>query len=430
MSRPEALVALTREAIDKMKNSPAGGGDLMFAYSRADDIYVASAVESVNGNVLPITDRRAYGALARADEHVRGQWLRRVSLNAHLAHFDMSRRPGSALSLAAFQHLIADVRSPRGVTYPLVTQVHDVPTELRQIGIPTVAGWSVDDHGASPLALAIEPDTSGIHRLARQWPVADLQGCRVLVVGVGSIGSALVESLAAYGVGTLDLVDPDRLLWHNTVRHVLGPESVGRAKVSALSDRINERWPDTRAVGHTLDAVEDAHYLRPLLNGVDLVVCAADGIAPRRAVSHLARRANVPAVLACVLDDGAVGEVLRLRPGPRYGCLMCQRHALEERGAIDAEGDRELDYGTGLFHKPMTAVGPDLRLVADLAAKSTVATLLEALGHGDQRLPGEHAVVALRTGNELAPPFDPPTLGMVSWRPAYPPRPGCWTCDP
>ncbi|MBM7497343.1 HesA/MoeB/ThiF family protein [Oerskovia paurometabola] len=420
---------LTREAIDKMANSRAGGGDLFFTHSQADDIYVASAVESVNGNVLPVTDLRSYSALARTGGRVLGQWLRCVPLDLHLGHFDLSRRPGSLFSLAAFQRIVPGVRDPRGHAYPLVTQVEDVPTELKLVGVPTYAGWSVDDEGAAPLAIAIEPELSGISRLALQWPVADLQECRVVLVGVGSIGGSVAESLAAYGVGRIDLVDPDRLLWHNTVRHLLGPESVGRTKVSALAERINDRWPDTRAVGHTLDAVEEAHYLRPLLDGADIVVCAADGIAPRRAVSHLARAARVPAVLACVLDDGGVGEVLRLRPGPRHGCLMCQRRALEEQGAIDAEGDQELDYGTGLLHKPMTAVGPDLRLVADLAAKSAAATLLEARGHGDQRLPGEHAVLALRSGNELAAPFDAPALGMVTWYPAHPPLPGCWTCE-
>ncbi|MBF0688599.1 MAG: ThiF family adenylyltransferase [Cellulomonas sp.] len=430
MARPRALVALTREAIEKMANSPVAGGDLTFTHSSADDIYVASAVESVNGNLLPVTDLRAFSALARADRSVRGQWLRDVPLDVHLAHFDMSRRPGSALPLAIFQEVVDGTRAPRGNAYPLVTQVANVPKELADVGVPTYAGWSVDDVGAQPLAVEIEPEVTGIGRLALQWPVADLQARRVVLAGAGSIGGAVGETLAAYGVGRIDLVDPDRLLWHNTVRHVLGPQSVGRTKVSALAEHINARWPQTRAVGHTLDVVEEAHHLRPLLEGADLVVCAADGIAPRRAVSHLARRAHLPAVLVCVLDDGGVGEVLRLRPGRRHGCLMCQRQALAEQGAIDAEGDQELDYGTGVLHKPMTAVGPDLRLVADFAAKIAVATLLEASGHGDQRLPGEHAVLALRTGNDLAAPYDPPTLGMVHWHPAHPPRQGCWSCEP
>jgi hypothetical protein len=44
----------------------------------------------------------------------------------------------------------------------------------------------------------------------------------------------------------------------------------------------------------------------------------------------------------------------------------------------------------------MTAVPTDLALVADLAVKATLATLLRSRGHGGQLLAGDHAVVALR----------------------------------
>jgi tRNA A37 threonylcarbamoyladenosine dehydratase len=39
-----------------------------------------------------------------------------------------------------------------------------------------------------------------------------------VMVGMGSIGAAAFHALAAYGVGQLILVDPDRLRWHNLVR--------------------------------------------------------------------------------------------------------------------------------------------------------------------------------------------------------------------
>jgi hypothetical protein len=262
-----------------------------------------------------------------------------------------------------------------------------------------------------------------------QWPVEQLRGARVVIVGLGSIGGIVAQSLAASGVGNLELVDPDRFLWHNLVRHILGPDDVGRMKVSALKERIENRWPTTSVVAHPLDVVRDAHLIRPLFAHADLIVCAADGIAPRRTVSHLARQTGRTAVLTCVLDDGAVGEVLRLRPGSRFGCLMCQRRALEAAGALDAEADQELDYGTGLVHKPMTAVGPDLWLVAELAAKASISTLLEALGYAEHQLPGEQAVLALRTGNDLASPFNVSHTGKVAWYPATGPLPGCWTCE-
>jgi hypothetical protein len=76
----------------------------------------------------------------------------------------------------------------------------------------------------------------------------------------------------------------------------------------------------------------------------------------------------------------------------------------------------------------MTAVGGDLALVGEFAAKAAVATLLEAHGYHDQRLPGEHAVLGLRPVPGLSPPFDVTRAGEVRWSPVGPPRPTCPTC--
>ncbi|GGT17376.1 hypothetical protein GCM10010176_072520 [Nonomuraea spiralis] len=73
----------------------------------------------------------------------------------------------------------------------------------------------------------------------------------------------------------------------------------------------------------------------------------ADGVAPRRATSHLARRAGTPAILACVLADGGIGEVIRLRPWPDHGCLLCRRQALADEGTLDPGPVLEAGYGMG-----------------------------------------------------------------------------------
>lgn len=432
MGSQPPLIAITQEAIAKMAESTAEGGELRLQHSSADDLYVVSSVETSNSVQLAVTDYRSgYTALRRASDTVRGQWLSPVPANAHLHHQAMTFRPGTRLELSRFRAIVPHARAPRPGPYPLITQVPDLGDDLRAAGVPEYAGWNVTANGVHPLEIQIEPGDVGIQRLSMQWPVAELQGDRVLVIGLGSIGGFVAQALAAYGIGTIDLVDPDRFLWHNMVRHLLGAESVGRYKVDAIKDALAIRWPDTKFVPHILDVVDEAHHLRPLVASADSVVCAADGIAARRVTSHVARRAGITAVLACVLDDGAVGEVLRLRPSARHGCLMCQRAALVAQGAMDAEADQERDYGTGNSHKPMTAVGPDLWLVAQLTAKATVSTLLEGKhGRGEHRLGGEHAVFALRSGNNLAAPFDVPDTTTVRWDSISPPRANCPTCFP
>jgi len=170
--------------------------------------------------------------------------------------------------------------------------------------------------------------------------------------------------------------------------------------------------------------------MRPLFRRSDIVVVCVDGVAPRRVANHLAVWAATPAVLACVLEDGAIGEILRVRPGSGSGCLLCHRAQLRDDGRIDPEPGLDLGYGIGLTHRPMTAVGGDLALVGEFAAKVAVATLLEGHGYRDQRLPGEHAVLGLRPVPGLTPPFDVAGAGAVSWSPVDVPQPGCPTCQP
>jgi hypothetical protein len=76
----------------------------------------------------------------------------------------------------------------------------------------------------------------------------------------------------------------------------------------------------------------------------------------------------------------------------------------------------------------MTAVGGDLGLVGQLAAKTAVATILDHKGHRDQRLPGDHAILALRPLPGMAAPFDLTGAGQVEWHPLPPPRDDCPTC--
>jgi hypothetical protein len=358
-----------------------------------------------------------------------GVWYR-VGPELHAAALLVSVR-SSGLTLEGFRgHVPSGFKTPGAMAYYALTYapgVHDPPYNEGQI--PELMAWHVSADGAWPISTQVEPQTLGLSQLAPSWPVAELSEATVMLVGAGSIGGAAAHALALYGVGNLLLVDPDRLGWHNLVRHVTSSRHVGRYKVDALADEMAKIRSETRAEALRLDVVVDADRIRPLLRRTHVVLCAADGIAPRRVVSHLARRAGIDAVLACVLQDGAFGEILRLRPWADRGCLVCERETLATAGGMDIEPSLDAGYGTGSRHRPMTAVGGDLHLVGQLAAKVAVATVLERRGQADQRLPGEHTIWALRPQPGATPPFDLSRSGELHWSPAHPPRPGCPTCQ-
>jgi hypothetical protein len=296
---------------------------------------------------------------------------------------------------------------------------------------PGWAAWWVDRDQAVPADLDLPGAPGlGLEQLRPGWPVDRLRFARITVVGAGSIWSAAAHGLGAYGVGTVALVDPDRLLARNLVRHQLTARHLGLMKVDGLAEQLRRSWPETAVEPLSLDVAADADRMRPLFDSSALIVCAADGVVPRRVVSHLARRASVPDVLACVLDDGEIGEIIRLRPWPGADCLACHRQYLADTGGFDPEPALDRPYGSGAGHRPMTAVAGDLQLVGQLAAKIAVATLLEHAGYHDQILPGDHLVAGLRPRSGLPPPADVRCAAEFRWSSIGPPLPGCPTCDP
>ena len=375
--------------------------------------------------MMPTPLRPPNHFLAYADSRPIGRWYR-VDSELHAQWLMLKMRTGAALPTSALRERASGFYNGTHIALtfsPDVTAVfgNDTP-------VPEFVAWHIDDGTITPLALEVEPALIGLPQLEPAWPVGDLSDATMVVVGAGSIGAASATALATYGVGRLRLLDPDRLLWHNLVRHIGSPRDVGKLKITALAEQLELLRPDTVIEEHALDVVTNADQVRGLLDECAVVVCAADGVAPRRVVSHLARRALIPAVLACVLEDGGLGEVMRLQPWPSHGCLLCQRAALTAAGGLDPEPSLDLGYGTGSRHRPMTAVGGDLHIIGQLAAKVAVATRLEHRGHADQRLPGEHAIVALRPRPGWAPPFDVSACAEMRWSDAASPLPDCPTC--
>jgi hypothetical protein len=423
------LILIPQGAAARLRTA-GPSGRLSLRISRPDDLAVVSGIsEGAEGSIISVDPAPGNRLLAGCDSLPTGYWYRATS-ELHALWYLLQVRRGTSLKLDTFKDAVrSGFKIPGADGYVAITHAPDVMDALPESGLPDVLAWYVTREGSQPLQVSIEPEATGILQLKDHWPAEELQRARVMLIGAGSIGSATAHALAGYGIGHLTLVDPDRLQWHNLVRHTSSRKHIGRAKVTALADELSILRPDTTVTPLALDVIEDADRIRVRLPDTDLVVCAADGVAARRVTGHLARRAGLTTVLACVLEDGAIGEILRLRPWTQHGCLTCRRQNLTEAGGLDPEPALDAGYGTGTRHRPMTAVGPDLHLVAHLAVKTAVATLLEHAGHSDQRLPGEHALLALRRQPGWAPPFDLERTGELRWLPATAPRLGCPTCE-
>jgi adenylyltransferase/sulfurtransferase len=144
---------------------------------------------------------------------------------------------------------------------------------------------------------------------------------RVLLVGVGALGTHIAGSLVRAGVGTLWLVDRDIVELDNLQRQVLFDEDDarhGRAKAPAAAAhlrRVNSRC-DLRPIAEEFTAEVFAALGAP----PDLILDGTDNFATRYLINDLAARAGIPWVYGGAV--GATGAAMAVVPG-RTPCLRC-----------------------------------------------------------------------------------------------------------
>ncbi len=148
-----------------------------------------------------------------------------------------------------------------------------------------------------------------------------LKNARVLVVGAGGLGSPALLYLAAAGVGTLGIVDPDVVDASNLQRQVIhGQADLGRLKVDSAADRIGQVNPNVRVDTHAVRLT--ASNALELLAGYDLVLDGTDNFATRYLVGDACEMLAIPEVWGSIFRfDGQV-SVFWPRRGPLYRDLF------------------------------------------------------------------------------------------------------------
>jgi molybdopterin/thiamine biosynthesis adenylyltransferase len=142
---------------------------------------------------------------------------------------------------------------------------------------------------------------------------------RVLIVGVGALGCPAALHLAAAGIGTLVLIDPDRVELSNLHRQILHRTStIGMAKVASAAARIGARFPEVRVEAHAMALSPD--NLPRLFSAADFVIDATDGIGAKFLINDGAVRWQRPFSHAGVL--GFLGQTMTVLPG-RSACYRC-----------------------------------------------------------------------------------------------------------
>jgi len=147
-----------------------------------------------------------------------------------------------------------------------------------------------------------------------------LMDAGVLVIGAGGLGSPAAMYLAAAGVGTIGLVDFDRVELSNLQRQLLhDTDDVGRPKVESARDRLASLNPNVDVVAHeTLLSSENAF---DVLRAYDVVVDGTDNFPVRYLVNDACQMLGKPLVYGSIYQwEGQASVFL---PGPDTPCYRC-----------------------------------------------------------------------------------------------------------
>lgn len=150
---------------------------------------------------------------------------------------------------------------------------------------------------------------------------AKLRAARVLIVGVGGLGSPVASYLAAAGVGGLTLVDSDRVDESNLHRQLLfTTPDVGRPKLAVAAERLQAINPEVAVT--CVDARLTAENANALVAGHAIVVDATDNFPTRYALNAACLAHGVPFVYGSVARFEGQVSVFAAPGGPCYRCLF------------------------------------------------------------------------------------------------------------
>ncbi len=160
-----------------------------------------------------------------------------------------------------------------------------------------------------------------------------LQQARVLIAGLGGLGSAASIYLACAGVGNIRLVDCDTVSPSDLNRQFLySEEDIGTVKVHCAKRRL--QLLNSKSCIEAANDRIDEDNVYGLVDGCDIVVDCLDNFPARLALNSAAINGRLPLLHGAVL--GFEGRVTTILPGktPCMRCLYADAISLDEMPVI------------------------------------------------------------------------------------------------
>jgi molybdopterin-synthase adenylyltransferase len=177
--------------------------------------------------------------------------------------------------------------------------------------------------------MSIRLSTDQIERYSRQIMIPDLGGkgqirlrqARVLIIGIGGLGSPAALYLAAAGLGTLGLVDPDRVELSNLQRQIVHTTAeLTQRKVESAKAKISKLNPDVEVVVYPVRLEEE--NAAGIFAGYDFIVDGSDNFSTKFVVNDTAVRMGIAFSHAGIVRLQGQTMTVLPRKSACYRCLF------------------------------------------------------------------------------------------------------------
>ena len=153
---------------------------------------------------------------------------------------------------------------------------------------------------------------------------AKLKKARVFIAGAGGLGSPVAIYLAVAGIGTIRIVDHDRVELSNLNRQILHQDdNVGDTKADSAAAKLTKLNPGVK-IEAIAETITEADVTR-LVGDSDLIVDAMDNLPTRYLLNKTAIEKDIPFFHGAVY--GFEGRVMTVIPG-KTACLNCLYHGM------------------------------------------------------------------------------------------------------
>jgi len=148
-----------------------------------------------------------------------------------------------------------------------------------------------------------------------------LRNAKVLIVGVGGLGCPAAMYLVGAGVGTIGLMDHDKVDVSNLHRQVLFQETdVGRPKAVVAKERLEKQNSEVRfEVYEEPLTIENAENM---IEQYDVVLDGTDNFETKYLINDACILANKPWVFASIYKNEGQLSVFNYEDGPTYRCVF------------------------------------------------------------------------------------------------------------